>query len=70
MKLSFETGDRVRLSAAGQRSAKITDRQGVVLENAKLSKTQFWVQWDGLKRSQLIHESFLVKIEVGAARSV
>jgi hypothetical protein len=60
--MSFQTGDRVQLSVAGKRSAKITDRQGLVLRQA-LSRTQLWVQWDGLKMPQLVHHTLLEKMD-------
>jgi hypothetical protein len=67
MKLGFDTGDRVRLSAAGKKGARIADRRGMVLRKAKLSSTQFWVQWDGLKTPQLMHHTLLEKIEADPA---
>jgi hypothetical protein len=60
--MDFQSGDRVQLSAAGKRAARITDRHGLVLRHA-LSRTQLWVQWDGLRTPQLVHHTLLEKLD-------
>ena len=54
----IKVGDRVRLSRAGMRSARIIERAGVVLGVNK-SGTQFRVQWDGSKRGYFLHYTYV-----------
>jgi hypothetical protein len=54
----IKVGDRVRLSHAGMRSARVVDRAGVVLGINK-SGTQFRVQWDGSKRGYFLHYTYV-----------
>jgi hypothetical protein len=58
----LKIGDRLRLSDLARKHFKVPDKEGVVVGLPK-SGTQCRVKWDGLKRPQLIHLTYVERAD-------
>lgn len=64
MRFAFKEGDRVTLSERGMRGVRKAERVGTVVGAARTG-TRYLVQWDDVKRPQMLHGDLLAPEQAG-----